>query len=249
MTSEDLLTARAAQFAALRPRHLDAETLRGWIAALGFATLPELGEEADAAAELLEAELAELRLVELWLWHGIHRYCTPETLGYVYVAVGDRHPTTDFRQQAEQKQISWLAAEVYEVLLAAPTAMTSSALRDQLGAERTSALTIEQGLHDLARTLKVLRCGHVHGEAQWRPLATALPAIPPLVDKISLPQAASALVSQRLQSQVCATEEELAAFFVPIFSRARIQDALRGLEQARALRLENVDGRPAWRLS
>ncbi|HET9785033.1 MAG TPA: hypothetical protein VFP94_08765 [Terriglobales bacterium] len=249
MTSEDLLTARAAQFTALRPLHLDAASLRAWIAALGLATLPELGEAADAAAELLEDELRELRLVELWLWHGIHRYCTPEILGYVYVAVGDRHPDSDFRQQAEQKQISWLAAEVYEALLAAPAAMTSGDLRDCLGAERTSALTIEQGLHDLARTLKVVRCGHVHGEAQWRPLAAALPAIPPLVDKISLPQAVSALISQRLQSQVCATEDELAAFFAPLFSRTRIQDALRGLERARALRMENVDGRPAWRLS
>jgi hypothetical protein len=249
MTSEDLLTARAAQLAALRPHHLDAAALRGWIAALGFATLPELGEAADAAAELLEVGLAELRLVELWLWHGIHRYCTPETLGYVYVAVGDRRPATDFRLQAEQKQISWLAAEVYEALLAAPAAMTSSALRDQLGAERTSALTIEQGLHDLARTLKVVRCGHAQGEALWRPLLRAFPAIPVLVDQISLPQAASALVSQRLQSQVCATEEELAAFFAPVFPRSRIQDALRALEVARALHLDNVDGRPAWRLS
>lgn len=249
MTSEDLLTARAAQFAAIRPRHLDPASLRDWIAALGFATLPELGEAADAAAECLEVELAELRLIELWLWPGIHRYCTRETLGYVYVAVGDRHPASDFRLQAEQKQISWLAAEVYEVLLAAPAAMTSSALRDQLGAERTSALTIEQGLHDLARTLKVLRCGHSHGEALWRPLLAALPQIPPLVDKLSQTQAASALLSQRLQSQVCATEEELAAFFAPLFPRSRIQEALRALEVARALRLDNVDGRPAWRLA
>ncbi|HEY8055011.1 MAG TPA: hypothetical protein VIE13_03770 [Terriglobales bacterium] len=248
MTSEDLLTARAAQFASLRPVHLDAAALGQWIASLGFATFPELGESADAAAELMEAELAALRLVELWLWPGIHRYCTPETLGYVYVAVGDRHPRSDFRRQAELKQVSWLAAEVYETLLAAPQALTSGGLRDRLGAERTSALTIEHALHDLARTLKVLRCGHAQGEALWRPLSLAMPAIPPLVDKLSQMEAASALISQRLETQVCAPEEELAAFFAPLFSRARIHEALRGLDAARAIVQENLDGRPAWRL-
>lgn len=248
MTAEDLLTARAAQLAALRPARLDAATLRQWIAALGFATLPELGEWADAAAELLEDELAGLQLVELWLWPGIHRYCTVETLGYVYVAVGDRHPRADFRRQAEQKQLSWLAAEVYEQLLAAPAPLTSSRLRDQLGAERTSALTIEHALHDLARGLKVLRCGHAQGEALWRALVCALPAVPQLVDKLSQSEAASALLTQRLESQVCDTEDALAAFFAPLFSHARIHDCLRGLETARALTLDNVDGRPAWRL-
>ncbi|MGH9476934.1 MAG: hypothetical protein ACRD1C_11470 [Terriglobales bacterium] len=248
MTSEDLLTVRAVRYVALRPAHLDEETLNSWVGGLGFATLPDFGIWADQAVLLLETELARLHLVELWLWPGLLRYCAADLLGYVYAAVGDRHPRQDYRQQIQRGQLSVLAGEVYEHLLAAYVPLTASQVRDELGAERTSALVVEKALRELAKTLKLLRCGHAQGEALWRPLVLALPAVPPWVDKVSLVQAAAALVSQYLDSNVCETEEGLAAFFAPLFSRSRIHDAIIGLEAQRAIVLDNIDGRPAWRL-
>lgn len=248
MTSEDLLTVRAARFDALRPAHLDAETLRGWIGALGFATLPDFGVWADQAVMLLETELAQLHVIELWLWPGMHRYCAADVLGYVYAAAGDRHPRADYRQQVDRGQLSVLAGEIYELLLGANHARTGGQLRESLGHERTSALAVDQALRELAKSLKVLRCGHAQGEALWRPLVLALPAVPPWVDKVSQVQAAAALVTQYLDAHVLETEAELADFFAPLFSRTRIHDALLGLETGSEIALDNLDGRPAWRL-
>ncbi|MGH9486795.1 MAG: hypothetical protein ACRD04_04310 [Terriglobales bacterium] len=248
MTSEDLLTARAARSNELRPGHLDQETLRGWVGVLGFATLPDFGAWDDQAVLLLESELAALHIIELWIWPGMLRYCAADLLGYLYVAVGDRHPRKDYLQQQERQQLSMLAAEVFEQLLAAPAPLTNTQLRQRLGPDRTSAFTVDRALRELARTLKILRCGHAQSEPLWRPLVLALPAVPPWVDKVSQLQAAAALVTQYLDTQVCETEESLAQFFAPLFSSTRIHDAIAGLESNRQVAVDNIDGRPAWRM-
>lgn len=246
MTADELLASRAARHEALRPRTLDTESLIAWIGALSFPTLAALGAE---AAPFLEEALADFRLVELWLWPGELRYCRPDLLGYVYAAAGDRHPRKDYQQQAARNQISWLAAESFTDLLASPAALTAGQLRDMMGAERTSALTIEQALHELARTLKIVRCGRAPaGDALWRPLVLALPEVPKAIDRISQVQAAAALISHHLATALCETEEGLAAFFSPLFSRARIHEALSAFEAAGTVALDNLEGRPAWRL-
>ena len=113
MTTDELQKARAARAAALRPAGISGEALREWIRNLGFATLPELAVWSELAPELLEEELAALRVVELRLWPGELRYCAVELLEYVYVCVGDRHPRRDYLRQARERRLSWLAAEVY----------------------------------------------------------------------------------------------------------------------------------------
>lgn len=248
MTSEDLLTARAARREALRPAGLDPGSLRAWVRSLGLATLPMLG---DGAAELLEEELAALQVVELWQWPGLLRYCDAEMVGYVYVCIGDRAPRQDYHVQANKGLLSWLAAETYELMLAAKGGLSNAELRERLGPERTSTLGMERALVELTRTLKVLRVGCRGGlgsEALWQPLALALPEVPTWVDRVSQGEAAAALASQYLDLQICESEENLALFFAPLFSRAKLHAALLGLEAARQVSLDSLDGRPAWRL-
>jgi hypothetical protein len=245
MTSEDLLTARAARQNAVRPAELTPESVAGWVAELGFATLAQLG---DAAAEPLEAALAERRVVELWLWPGVLRYCSAELLGYAYVCVGDRYPQEDYKRQVKEKQLSWLAAEVYEQLLAAPAARTPDELRAPLGVERTSPLGIERALGELARTMKVVRLGRRDGAPQWQTLLGAFPHLRRAVDTVSLVEAAAALISGYLDAMVCEDEESLAAFFAPLFSRSRVRAALTALEAAQEAEPMSLDGRAAWRL-
>jgi hypothetical protein len=245
MTSEDLLTARAARQNAVRPAVLTPDTVAGWIAELGFATAAQLG---DAAAEPLEAALAERRVVELWLWPGVLRYGSAELLGYVYVCVGDRYPREDYKRQVREKQLSWLAAEVYEQLLAAEAPRTPDELRQPLGVERTSPLGIEHALGELAKTMKVVRLGRREGQPQWQTLLGAFPQLRRVVDQVSLPAATGALISRYLDAMVCEDEDSLAAFFAPLFSRSRVRAALNTLAAAQEAETVSLDGRRAWRL-
>ena len=248
MTSEDLLTARAARREALTPAAPSPARLGQWVRELGLATLPELSDEAVAP---LEAELAALHVIELWMWPGILRYCAVELLEYIYVCIGDRHPRSDFNTQAAKGQLSWLAAETFELLLAADRPLASFDIRERLGAERTSTLGVERALVELAQTLKLLRVGRRAGlgsEALWRPLVLALPDVPSCLDRISQLEAAAALASQVLDVQVCETEENLALFLAPLLPATRLRAALHGLEASRQVVLDSLDGRPAWRL-
>lgn len=247
MTTDELQKARAARAAALRPAGISGEALRAWVRNLGFATLPELAVWSDLAPELLEEELAALSVVELRLWPGELRYCAVELLEYVYVCVGDRHPRRDYLRQARERRLSWLAAEVFTLLLEGE-AWTSARLRDRMGAQRTSVLSLERALAELAASLKVLRVGRAAGVPLWRALVCALPRVPDAVDTVSLLQSAAALVTQRLDVAVCDTEEGLAEALAPLHSRARLHAALVGLEAARVITSEALDGRPAWRL-
>jgi len=249
MTAEELHLARAQKWAALRPAEVSAASLRAWIGELGFVILPTLLEWSEAAPELLESELAAVHVVELALWPGIHRYAPVELLHYVYVSVGDRRPRQDYKQQAGEGKLSWLAAEVFETMLAAAAPLTSSQLRDRLGAERTSTLGVERALHELSLTLKVLRVGHsADGRNAWRPLVELLPDVPASTSSISLVQAAAALISHWLGVMICDTEEAIAEFFSPLFSRSRVHAALSGLEAGREVALDSLDGRHAYRL-
>ncbi|HUX66575.1 MAG TPA: hypothetical protein VMV31_03715 [Terriglobales bacterium] len=248
MTSEDLLTARAARREALAPAAPSPDRLWQWVRELGLATLPELSDEALAP---LEASLAALHVIELWLWPGILRYCAVELLDYIYVCVGDRHPRSDYQTQAAKGQLSWLAAETFELLLAADRPLSSLDVRERLGAERTSTLGVDRALVELAHTLKVLRVGRRAGpgsDALWRPLVLALPDLPACLDRISHLEAAGALASQYLDVQVCETEDNLALFFAPLMPASRLRAALHGLEATRQVVLDSLDGRPAWRL-
>jgi len=244
MTGEELQQARAARWQALQPDQVSSAALRAWVREIGFAELPALEAWALEAPAWVEAELAALHLIELAVWPGVHRYVPVELLEYIYVAVGDRHPRSDFRKQASRGQISWLAAEVFEQLLAAPGPLGPADLRERLGTERTSLLGLERALAELAPSLKVIRVGR----GIWRPLVLALPRVPAAMDQVSLAAAAAALVSHWLDVNICDTEAGIAAYFAPLLSRSRIHDALNALETARQVTIDTLDGQSAFRL-
>ena len=249
MTSDELQTMRQARWAELRPGAVSAADLRQWVRRVGFLDAPEAAAWSPVGLELLEQELAGAQIVELTQWPGQHRYGSGDLLRYVYAAVGDRHPRTDYRRQAQQRKLSWVAAEVFDLLLQSETPGTSSQLRDRLGAERTSSLTIEAALRELSSTLKVLRVGRTQeGETCWRPLLQVAPEVPREASGLSLVESAAALASQWLDVNVCATEDEMAAYFAPLFSRSRMHTALSGLEAMRHIELDAIDGRPAYRV-
>ncbi|MGH9418261.1 MAG: hypothetical protein ACRD01_16700 [Terriglobales bacterium] len=250
MTAADLLTARAAQWAMLRPAQLDEHSLHGWIEALGLATLPELGPDlGDAALAPLDQAVASAQVIELWQWPGILRYCARERLEAVYTCIGDRHPADDFRRQADERQLSWLAAEVFSLLLAHDGPRTAAEIRGVIGAERTSVLAVERALHELARSLKVLRVGRAeNGGPQWRPL---LQVAPEVVKPNPRPQlgAVAELVVHYLKSRVLETEEMLVEMLAPLAGRTRVHDAIIGLNTVHQIELDNLDGRPAFRIN
>src|SRR5690348_2617840 len=130
MTSDELQQARAARWLVLRPEKLTPTALRAWVGEIGFVDAPEVEAWAPEALGWLEDELSALRLIELAVWPGVFRYASADVLDYVYVAVGDRHPRRDFRRQAQRGQITYLAAEVFDLLLAARAAMSAEELRD-----------------------------------------------------------------------------------------------------------------------
>lgn len=245
MTSEELQQARTARWLALRPEKATPAALRTWVGEIGFVDAPEIEAWAPEALGWLENELAALRLIELAVWPGVFRYASAEILDYIYAAIGDRHPRRDFRRQAQRGQITYLAAEVYDLLLAAPSAMSAEALRDQLGAERISLLAVERALAELRPSLKVVRVG----PDLWRPLVAARPEVATIMDRVSLSEAVAALVSQWLDVRVCDTEAAIAAYFAPLFARSRVHDALMALETQRQLAPDSLDGQPAFRLA
>lgn len=250
MTAEELQTARAARAAALRPSEFTAATLASTLGELDFPTLPELatalGGEAEPVARWLETEISALRAIELAFWPDEWRYCGAGLLGYVYVCIGDRDPLEDYKTQASQRHLSWLASEAYEQLLAADAPLAAADLRARMGAGRITILALERSLLELARQLKILRVGRADGAPLWRPLVRALPEIPSWVNRVQQNEAAAALLTHRLGALVCESEENLAAFFSPLLSRARIRAALIGLEAGREVLPESLDGRPAW---
>lgn len=250
MTAADLLTARAAQWAMLRPETLDANSLHGWIEALGLATVPELGPDlGDSALAPLEQAVAAAHVIELWQWPGIQRYCARERLEAVYTCVGDSNPAEDYKRQAAERQLSWLASEVFRLLLAHDVPRTAAELRGDIGAERTSVLAVERALHELARTLKVLRVGRGEtGGPLWRPLLQVAPEVA-APNPRSQVDAVAELLGHYLNARVVETEETLVGVFAPLAGRARVHDAIIGLHTARQLELDSLDGRPAYRLS
>ncbi|MGH9482374.1 MAG: hypothetical protein ACRD1L_09810 [Terriglobales bacterium] len=254
MTHEDVQLARAQRLGALRPAEITPAAMHAVLRELGCARLSELaaalGGEPEAAAAPLEAEIAERRAVELAVWPGEFRYCAAELLGYLYVCVGDRNPLEDYKRQAAQRQLSWLASEAFAELLASEGALTAGDLRARMGPGRISILALERSLLELARTLKVLRTGRAptDGAPLWQPLARALPEIPGWVNQVSHNEAAAALLTQRLDLQVCESEEKLEEYFSPLLSRVKIRAALSGLEANREVTPDSLDGRSAWRL-
>jgi uncharacterized protein YcaQ len=260
LNKEEIILARAERLAELRATAQAASSpALAAVGLLGFATWPELhtlvapdaNERALATlVHAVEAALATGEAFEINLWPHELRVVPRELIQYFYNARGDRHPKRDFRRQADSGQLSPLAAAVFEAMLHAPqTPVSAEILRDRLGAERTSVLGIERSLAELAKTLKVSRVGRApSGERWFQPTVALLPTLATSTSQLSHGEAAAALITVRLRATVCDTEEDLTEFFAPIFTRAKIHEALTALDAARCLAQVTLDGRKAFRL-
>jgi len=260
LNNEEITLARAQRLAELREAANAAPSpALAAVGLLGFATWPELhallSPDADerslaALVHAVEGALAAGEAFEINLWPHELRIVPRELIQYFFNAVGDRHPKQDFRRQADAGKLSPLAAAVFEEMLRSPrTPVSAEILRDRLGAERTSVLGIERSLAELAKTLKVSRVGRASsGERLFQPTVALVPAIASSTSQLSHGEAAAALITVRLRLTVCDTEEGLADFLAPIFTRAKIHEALTALDAARRLAQATLDGRKAFRL-
>lgn len=204
--------------------------------------------QADGLARA-EAAVEAGTVVELALWPEGLRYTVPEWLELIYVLAGDRHPASDSKREAERGRLSWLAAEVYQLLAqSGAAALGASELRELIGTARTSILAVERALAELARGLKALRVGRRGGENVWQATVAVYPKLAKEMDLVGAVEAAAGLITLRLERQVCDTEAGLAEYFRPVISQARVHAALQGLATAGAVADEAIEGRPGWRM-
>lgn len=277
MTSDELKQLRLEKWKALTGRGLTTERLLEFVQEAGFCpfaahpglALPSIDSlagtpvgAADApqreltaserslasAHELLEYHIRHRRIVEVDLWKTARLYVPAELLGYLYVSVGDRKPEKDFLAQRQRGHITGLAAEIYQLLLDHGS-LSRSQLREKLGTDRTSVLGIDRAVGELAQTLKAVRVGSEQGDPVWQPTLRAFPKATAMLEHVSKLEAAAALISKYLDLMLVVSEEAIAEFFSPIFARSRTHSVLIGLEAAREVVADHVEGRPAWRLA
>ncbi len=277
MTRDELRHIREKLLRNRVPQHLSGETLARFVEENGLAAFRPQGHRrepafpalellvspahaAEVAAEpgergsqvlhqLLEQQIETNRILELEIWPGERVYSSRELLPFLYATLGDRHPEKDFRQQVKSKRLSTLAGEAYEQLLRHKHGLSRSRLRELLGGERVSDFAVERAVAELSPTLKVLRVGAMDGEPLWQATAHALPEELQQAQSVSKLEAAAALISKYLDWQYVSEPEETATYFGPVLSRTRMAGAFKGLEAARELVAEPLEGRPAVRLA
>ncbi|MGH9395072.1 MAG: hypothetical protein ACRD1E_12940, partial [Terriglobales bacterium] len=91
--------------------------------------------------------------------------------------------------------------------------------------------------------LKVIRLG----PRGWTPLIALRPQLIAAFH-LSVLEAVAAFLTRYLDLAVCATEAECAAALAPVATRAQVHAALVGLEAARHVSLDAIEGQPALRL-
>ena len=95
----------------------------------------------------------------------------------------------------------------------------------------------------------MLRIGGSRADPLWAPVSFVLPALRPALEHTSRDTAAAALVSKYLWLMVAATEDDVAAFFGPLFSLSRLRGLLGALVAAGALLPASLDGRPGYQVA
>ncbi|MGH9535574.1 MAG: hypothetical protein ACRD2E_12030 [Terriglobales bacterium] len=265
MTHEELQQARQRRCPSLGPGGVGE-----FVAAVGFATFahaPEWGLpalEAMVAPELLpviaaelEALIAARQICEVRALGPALVYLPPELLADAYLCRAGRLPASRRDQPATAGRpalppslpaASPLARQVAALLWASPP-LTAGQLRDAVGPQRTSILAILAAGGELARALQIVRVGGSVADPLWTPVSVAFPAARAALDHSPRDHAAAALLSKLLWLLVTATEDDLAAFFGPLFSRSRLRGLLAALEAAGVVLGASLDGRPGFQIA
>jgi len=274
-TSEQLATARLAQWHQNGEALLTFENLRSWINVAGLvlftprpsqlpAPAPSLVEAVlgapkpePALADTEQARSLLARLISEGIAVPLNLLGTPgETpdfvvsapvFSYIFTLRGDKAWKQPPATSGAIK-VSPLAAATHEVLTK-HAALSAYDLTTQLGKEVTESAVL-RALNELWAHLRVIPVGQPDGAATlWELTSSRFTKHIKAGANAGQPSALSALISLYLGSAMLATEEEIETFLSPLAARSRIRDVIHALMGARELETLVVEGKTLLHVS
>jgi len=274
-SSEQLVSARLAQWHQNGEALLTFENLRSWINVAGLvlftprpaqlpAPAPSLVEgvlgaptpepslaDTDQARSLLARLISEGIAVPLNLLGTPGE--TPDfvvsapVFSYIFTLRGDKA----WKQPPAvigAVKVSPLAAAAHEILAKRPT-LSAYDLTTQLGKEVTESAVL-RALNELWAHLRVIPVPQPDGQATlWELTSARFTKHIKAGANAGQPSALSALISLYLGSALLASEEEIETFLSPLAARSRIRDVVHALMGARELETLALDGRTVLHVS
>jgi hypothetical protein len=274
-TSDQLATARLAQWHQNGEALLTFENLRSWINVAGLvlftprssqlpAPAPSLVEGVlgapapePALADTEQARTLLARLISEGIAVPLNLLGTPgETpdfvvsapvFSYIFTLRGDKAWKQPPATSGAIK-VSPLAAATHEVLTK-HAALSAYDLATQLGKEVTESAVL-RALNELWAHLRVIPVGQPDGAATlWELTSARFTKHIKAGANAGQPSALSALISLYLGSAMLATEEEIETFLSPLAARSRIRDVIHALMGARELETLVVEGKTLLHVS
>ena len=274
-TSEQLASARLAQWHQNGEALLTFENLRSWINVAGLvpftprasqlpAPAPSLVEavlgapsseptlaDIDQARTLLARLIAEGIVVPLNLLGTPGEtpdfVATAPVFSYIFTLRGDKAWKQPPATSGAVK-VSPLAAAAHEILTKRP-ALSAYDLTTQLGKEVTESAVL-RALNELWAHLRVIPVPQPDGAATlWELTSARFTKHIKAGANAGQPSALSALISLYLGSAMLASEEEIETFLSPLAARSRIRDVVHALMGARELETLALDGRTVLHVS
>ncbi len=161
---------------------------------------------------------------------------------YFYALVGERNPKVA-PKPGPRSPYSQLARDAFE-LIHRDGPISKEKLQEALG-KSISLPALDKALGELLAKLRITRVDYraKEGGSFWDELSRWSPEAVREGVGISVPQAASALVSKYLDCVIAAEPSELEIFFGNFVARSRVKEAVNALLAARELSFVHVGGR------
>jgi hypothetical protein len=274
-TSEQLASARLAQWHQNGEALLTFENLRSWMNVAGLVLFTPRSTQLPAPApSMVEAVLGapspEPTLADIDQARTLLARLIAEGIAVPLNLLGTPGETPDFvvsapvfsyiftlRGDKAWKQppavigavkVSPLAAAAHELLTKRP-ALTAYDLTTQLGKEVTESAVL-RALNELWAHLRVIPVPQPDGQATlWELTSARFTKHIKAGANAGQPSALSALISLYLGSAMLASEEEIETFLSPLAARSRIRDVVHALMGARELETLALDGRTVLHIS
>ena len=274
-SSEQLASARLAQWHQNGEALLTFENLRSWINVAGLVPFtPRAAQLPAPAPSLVEAVLGapspEPTLVDIEQARTLLARLIAEGIAVPLNLLGTPGETPDFvatapvfsyiftlRGDKAWKQppavigavkVSPLAAAAHELLTKRP-ALSAYDLTTQLGKEVTESAVL-RALNELWAHLRVIPVPQPDGQATlWELTSARFTKHIKAGANAGQPSALSALISLYLGSAMLASEEEIETFLSPLAARSRVRDVVHALMGARELETLALDGRTVLHVS